>query len=392
MDKVKVAIVGIGNMGSAHATSISNGLIENMELTAICDIDEDKIKWAKEHLCDGIEYYTDYSEMLASDAFNAVIIATPHYEHPQMAIDAFNKGLHVVCEKPAGVYTKQVREMNEVAAKSGRVFSLMYNQRTNPLYAKLREMVQSGELGVPKRLVWIITNWYRTQSYYNSSSWRATWSGEGGGVLINQCPHNLDLWQWIFGMPKKVSGFVSIGKYHDIEVEDDVTAYAEYENGATAVFITTTGETPGTNRLEISGDKGKVVIENGKMIFHKLSVSEREFCYTCEKGFDTPETEIIEIETNEPETAHNGILQNFTNAVLNGEKLIAPGEEGIRGLTISNAIHLSGWTGEQVTLPIDEDLYYEKLQEKVKTSKVKEYKKSEISDLQGTYNKRWEVR
>ncbi len=386
MKTVKVAVVGIGNMGSGHAKNISAGEIKNMELVAVCDIDENKLSWARENLKGDVKIFKDYSEMLSADIeLDAVIVATPHYEHPGMSVAAFNKGLHVVCEKPAGVYTKQVREMNEVAQKSGKVFSLMYNQRTNPLYKKLRDMVQDGELGEPKRFIWIVTNWYRTQSYYNSSGWRATWKGEGGGVLINQCPHNLDLWQWIFGMPTKISGFTHMGKFHDIEVEDDVTAYAEYENGATAVFITTTGETPGTNRLEVSGDRGRVVIEDGKMTFTKLSVSEREYCYSSENGFEKPADETIEIETNEVETAHNGILQNFTNAVLNGEKLIAPGIEGVNGLTISNAIHLSGWTGQQVSLPIDENLYYNELQKRVENSIIKDNKAGKITDISGTH-------
>lgn len=378
-------------MGSAHAKSIAQKEIKNLELVAICDVDENKRNWAVENLGSEVAIYSDYKEMLDS-GIDAVLVATPHYIHPEISIEAFKKGLHVLVEKPAGVYTKQVHEMNKAAKEAGSVFSIMYNQRTNPLYRKLKQLIEEDKLGQLKRFVWIITNWYRTQAYYDSGTWRATWAGEGGGVLINQCPHNLDLWQWMFGMPSKITGFCAEGKYHNIEVEDDVTAYAEYENGATAVFITTTGECPGTNRLEISGDKGKAVVENGVLTFYELSQSEREFCFTSKNGFDSPGITEHTIKSFELETAHKGILQNFTNAILFGEKLIAPGEEGINGLTLSNAIYLSSWTNNTVQLPLDEELYYEMLTEKIKHSQKKEVAQSEITDLKGTYNSRWDVK
>lgn len=385
MNKIRVCIVGIGNMGSNHARSVFAGKIKGMELAAVCDIAPQRREWANEAL-PGVPTYEVYEEMLDAVKPDAVIIATPHYFHPGMAIAAFERGIHVVCEKPAGVYTKQVAEMNAAAEKAGVVFSMMYNQRTNPLYQKARSYMQNGVLGEPKRLVWIITDWYRTQAYYDSGSWRATWAGEGGGVLINQCPHNLDLWQWIFGMPIRLRADCQFGRWHDIEVEDEVTAFAEYANGATASFITTTGEAPGTNRLEITGDRGKLVIENDVLKLWELSASEREWCKTCEKGFDMPPIYTYsEIKLEGEIPAHNGILQNFTNAVLYGEELIAPGAEGIRGLTISNAIHLSGFTGDWVELPIDEDLYLDELNKRIKTSKAKENFASKISDLTGTY-------
>ena len=392
MNEVRIGIVGIGNMGSVHAKNIVDGKIQGLKLTAVCDIDAHKRTWAKENLGEEIALFTDYKEMIKSGYIDAVLIATPHYIHPDIAIYGFSNGLHVLTEKPAGVYTKQVEAMNAAAKEAGTVFGVVYNQRTNPLYKALKKLIDEGKLGELKRCVWIITNWYRTQAYYDSGSWRATWAGEGGGVLINQCPHNLDLWQWLFGMPSKVTGFTAIGKYHHIEVEDDVTAYAEYDNGATAVFITTTGECPGTNRLEISGDRGKAVIEEGVLKFYELEQGEREYCFTSQEGFGSPKMNVHNVEGEGIETGHNGILQNFTNAILYGEKLIAPGEEAIRGLTISNAIHLSSWLGQSVELPINADLYLEKLQEKIADSKVKPEVTSKISDLQGTYNSRWDVR
>ena len=249
-------------------------------------------------------------------------------------------------------------------------------------------MVQGGELGELKRCVWIITDWYRTQSYYTSGGWRATWKGEGGGVILNQCPHQLDLWQWIFGMPKTIRAFCHEGKYHDIEVEDDVTVYAEYENGATGVFVTTTGETPGTNRLEISGDKGKLVIEGSTMKFWKNEVPERQWTYECKGGFDRPKSVCIDVDYSEyklEKEQHRGITQNVTNAILHGEKLMAPGEEGINGLRISNAIFLSSWLGKPVDLPVDGDLFLKMLQEKIDNSTFKKEVNETFEDVSNTY-------
>ena len=223
-----------------------------MELTAVADRKESRRVWCKENLPESVTIFEEGKDLIASGKCDAVLIAVPHYQHPELAIDAFDHDLHVLCEKPAGVYTKQVRLMNERAQASDKVFAMMFNQRTNCVYRKMHELVTSGELGAIKRVNWIITDWYRTQSYYDSGDWRATWDGEGGGVLLNQCPHNLDLLQWICGMPSRVHAFCHNGKWHDIEVEDDVTAYLEYPNGATGVFITTTADAPGTNRFEVT--------------------------------------------------------------------------------------------------------------------------------------------
>ena len=369
-ETVKVGIVGIGNMGSAHAKSIFSGNIKGMELAAVCDIAESKRLWADENL-PGVPCYEDYKEMIDSGVCDTVIVATPHYFHSPIAIYAFEKGKNVLTEKPAGVYTKQVEEMNAAAKKSGKVFGIMYNQRTNPKFQKMREIVQSGELGELKRCIWIITNWYRTQAYYDSGTWRATWAGEGGGVLLNQCPHNLDLLQWICGLPCRVRAFCHNGKWHQIEVEDDVTAYLEFPNGATGVFVTTTADAPGTNRFEITLERGKLVAEHDKLTFFELEQSERDFCFTATGGFEQPAGHEVTIELDGKNPQHVGVLNAFAGAILRGEPLVANGTEGIRGLELSNAMHLSSWTDQTVTLPIDEALFLEKLNEHRKASKVK---------------------
>ena len=386
-ETVKVGIVGIGNMGSAHAKSIFSGNIKGMELAAVCDIAESKRLWADENL-PGIPCYEDYKEMIDSGVCDTVIVATPHYFHSPIAIYAFEKDKNVLTEKPAGVYTKQVEEMNAAAKKSGKVFGIMYNQRTNPKFQKMREIVQSGELGELKRCIWIITNWYRTQAYYNSGGWRATWSGEGGGVLLNQCPHQLDLWQWITGMPASIQAQCSIGKWHNIEVEDDVTIYAEYPNGATGVFITTTGDAPGTNRLEITLDRAKIVCENDRIRAYVLDQSMTEFSKTAEEGFAKPNGHWEDIDYVDTDTEqHVAVTNAFAAHILHGTPLIARGEEGINGLTSSNAAHLSSWLGKKVTLPIDEDLFYAELQKKIASSSGKKepVKEVVVEDMSSTY-------
>jgi len=366
--KVRFGVIGAGNMGSAHARNLFRGEVADGTLAAVCDINPEKLKWAEGEL-PGAMRFANADDMYASGMIDAVIIAVPHYDHPPLAIKAFQSGLHVMCEKPAGVYTKQVRAMSAEADKhKDLVFGMMFNQRTNPAYIKIRDMVQSGDLGEFRRVNIIITDWYRPQFYYDSGGWRGTWAGEGGGVLLNQCPHNLDLWQWICGLPVSVTSFCHYGKWHRIEVEDDVTAYTEYENGASGVFVTCTADAPGTNRFEISGDLGKLVYENDKLTHYKLKINEREYNNTAKEPFGTPPCEVSEIDVSGDYPQHNGVLRAFTDAILHGGKLIADGREGIRGLELSNAIHLSSWLGKTVALPIDEDLFYEELQKRVKES------------------------
>ncbi len=384
MDKVRLGIIGVGNMGSSHIQNYLRGLTPEIDLTAVADRSDARRAFAKDNLPESVAIYAEGADLIASGLCDAILIAVPHYQHPQLAIDAFAHGLHVICEKPAGVYTKQVREMNAAAEKSGLVFAMMFNQRTNCLYRKMHEMVQSGELGAIRRVNWIITDWFRTQHYYDSGAWRATWDGEGGGVLLNQCPHNLDLIQWICGMPSRVTAFCHEGKWHDIEVEDDVTAYLEYPNGATGVFITTTGDAPGTNRFEVTLDKGKLVCENNALTLSRNEVAVSEFLLTSKESFARPKCETIAVETDGQNQQHVGIINAFAANVLRGEPLVARGEEGINGLTLSNAMHLSSWLGRPVDLPFDEDLFLAELNKRRATSRAKTGD-SIVSDTEGTY-------
>lgn len=390
MKYINVAVIGIGNMGFAHAACIAKNEIKGMSLTAVCDISEKKLAFFSEKY-PNIKGYTSYEELFNDKICDSVIIAVPHPLHAEIAVKALEHGLNVMLEKPADISVSRVKKLNEAAEKSGKVFSIMFNQRTNPLFAKAREIVKSGELGELKRTVWIITNWFRTQNYYDSGDWRATWLGEGGGVLLNQAPHNLDLWQWICGMPESVTAFCDIAKYHNIEVEDDATIFTRYKNGATGVFMTSTGEYPGTNRLEISGDLGKIVLENGVLKRYKLKEPISEVIANSKQGFAQIDYGYEEIKQERPETSHKGILQNFANAVLFGEELISPGIDGINELTLSNAAYFSEWQGNrEIALPFDIELFDNLLAEKAKLSKRRDTDSEKSGNT--SYLPRWQVR
>ena len=381
---LRLGIIGAGGIASLHTHNILSGKCPEVQLTAMADRKESRREWIRATVPDAA-VFCEGSDLIASDTCDAVLIATPHYQHPTLAIEAFRHGKHVLCEKPAGVYTLQVRDMIAEADKHPELtFGMMFNQRTNCVYRKAKALIDSGALGEIKRMIWVVTDWYRTQSYYDAGAWRATWDGEGGGVLLNQCPHQLDLLQWLCGLPVRVRAACHEGKWHDIEVEDDVTAYFEYPNGATGIFITTTADAPGTNRLEITGTKATLICQDGKLIMKKLEMDEREWCATCQEGFRAPSYETIEVETDGQNGQHPAVLNAFAAHILRGEPLVADGREGINGLMLSNAIHLSSWLGHPVTLPIDEALFLEKLNERRATSRVKTGE-SVFSDTNGTY-------
>jgi predicted dehydrogenase len=295
----------------------------------------------------------------------------PHYDHTTLGIAALEAGLHVLVEKPISVHKADCERLIAAHTSEKQVFAAMFNQRTDPRYRKLRALIQSGELGALQRVQWTITDWFRSEFYYQSGGWRATWAGEGGGVLLNQCPHQLDLWQWLFGMPETVRAFHSLGKYHGIEVEDEVTAYLEYANGCTGVFITTTGEAPGTNRLEVVGDRGKIVIEGNSFSFVRNEVPTREHSRAVQAGFTRPEVWNVDIPVSGHGEQHLGILKNFARAVLDGEELTARAEEGVHSVELANAMLMSGFTGKTVALPLDAPAYEALLQEKIATSTYK---------------------
>ena len=392
MKKVRLGIIGMGNMGMGHLRNYLKGKMPEIEVTAIADLIPSRLDSARALVAEnpGIRTplcFASGDELIESGVLDAVLVAVPHYDHPGFVIKALKKGLHAMSEKPAGVYTLQVREMiAEADRHPDLVFGMMFNQRTNCVYRKMREIIKSGEMGRIRRTSWIITDWYRPQYYYDSGDWRATWAGEGGGVLLNQCPHNLDLWQWICGMPKVIDAKMKFGKWHDIEVEDDVSVFCEYENGATGTFVTTTGDYPGTNRFEVVCDGGTLVCDRKSLMLSKLDMTIDEYSRTNrEKPFGHPKCTVVNVDTDGLDEQHPGVLNAFAGAILRGEKLIADGREGLNGLILSNAMHLSAWLGRPVELPFDENLFYRELMKRVENSRVKRSGHSTVGNTEGTY-------
>lgn len=367
MKQIKLGIIGCGGMiAKTHMQNIIDGKCPSVSITAISNRTYAKAVAVAEMLeKEGVKakvYETD-SDLIQNADIDAVLINTPHYQHEALTVEAFEKGLHVLCEKPSGAYTLQARAMNVAADKAGTVFGMMFHHRSNPANLKLHELIHGGAIGNIRRINWITTDTFRAQSYYDAIEWRGTWKTDGGGVLYNQAPHHLDLFQWFFGLPTKITAFMGIGKWHDIEVEDDVTAVMEFPNGASGVFIASTGDAPGSDRLEVSGDYGKLIYENKKITLYRLNQNLNEFCQSEPDGFKKPTYTVEEILVEGKDTAHAGVLESFALAILEGSALVADGRDGYNSLALANAMVLSHWKGETITFPFDEEDYFKRLKE-----------------------------
>jgi len=363
MKNIRIGIIGLGAMGRSHVRNILEKKIPGLKLTAVTDVVATQAA-----LFPKIKFFPTPQKMIASGTVDAVLIATPHFSHTTIGIAALKAGLHVMVEKPISVHKRDAQRLIAAHKKPKQVFAAMFNQRTDPYYIAIRKMVRDGTLGPIRRINWIITNWFRTDAYYASGSWRATWQGEGGGILLNQCPHNLDLFSWMFGQPQRVRAFCGFGRYHDIEVEDDVTAYMEYDDGTTASFVTTTGEAPGTNRLEVAAENGRLVMESDRLVFTRNVVPMSEFSRTSENGFAAPKITEKIIPLSGHGEQHVAILQNFVEAIREGKPLIAPAAEGLFSVELANAMLLSAFKNRTIDLPLDGRVYEKVLERKIATS------------------------
>ena len=367
MQSVRIGIVGMGNMGRHHADYLLAGKVPRCELKAVCSTSPQKLERYKTQ---GVSIFGDAQQLIRSDEVDAVVIATPHPQHPAQGIAAFDAGLHVMVEKPIAAHKADAERLVAAAGKHPRqTFAAMFQLRVEPRYARIRKLIQSGDLGRIVRVSWIITDWYRTEAYYASGGWRATWRGEGGGVLINQCLHQLDMLQWLCGMPARVRGFCQIGRYHNVEVEDNITAYLEWANDATGVFVSSTGEVPGSNRFEIAGTRGKVVLENHKLTFTRNDADMIEFSKTAATGFAKPDVWVADVPFENNSNPHATLMQNFAEAILDGAALIAPGAEGLGSIELANVILYSSLQGQTIELPMNADAYEKKLQQLIADSK-----------------------
>lgn len=376
MKQVRIGIVGMGNMGKFHANYLLGNKINRGVLAAVSDPHAPNLENYKQ-----VQTFDSAEKMIRSGEIDAVIIATPHFLHTTIGIDALQNGIHVLVEKPISVHKADCERLTNAHSDKKIVFAAMFQSRTEARWKKIKKLIDDGELGKIVRTNWIVTDWFRTETYYASGGWRATWKGEGGGVLLNQCPHNLDILQWLCGRPNKVRGFCQLGHYHNIEVEDNVTAFLEYPNGATGTFITSTGEAPGTNRLEICGERGKIVVEHGKITFTRNETSMLEFSKTAKGGFARPEVWNVEIPVEASGGKHEDITQNFVDAVLDGVPLIAPADEGVWSVELANAILYSSLIGQSVEIPLDGAAYEAKLNQLIAESKFeKKVVKTEVGE------------
>ena len=386
MKSVRIGIIGMGNIGKHHAGYLLEGKVARCQLTAVCSTSPDKLA---DYAAKGVKIFGDAMELIRSKAVDAVIIATPHYQHTTLGIAAFEVGLHLMVEKPISAHKADAEKLIAAHRLNPKLaFGGMFQLRVEPRYEKIRALIRGGDLGEIVRVNWVNTDWFRGEAYYASSAWRATWKGEGGGVLLNQCLHNLDVLQWLLGMPARTRGFCQLGRFHQIEVEDNVTAYLEWANGATGVFVSSTGEAPGANRFEIVGTRGTLVLENGKLMFTRNAADMIEFSRTAKTGFSKPDATTGEVPFTNAAVPHATLMQNFVNAILDGEKLIAPGVDGIHSVELANAMVFSSLTKETVELPMSSAAWEAKLNQLIAESKLeKKVMQVEASDFASSFRK-----
>jgi predicted dehydrogenase len=364
MNNVRLGIIGMGNIGKFHADYLLQRKVGRCELVALCSpslVPSEKYQ--------SLKIFTNGHDLIKSGTVDAVIIATPHPQHAPLGLAALQAGVHLLVEKPVAWHKADAERL--IAAHQQRpeiVFAAMFQLRVEPRYLKIQKLIRDGELGRIVRVNWINTDWYRTEAYYTSSAWRATWKGEGGGVLLNQCLHNLDILQWLCGMPKRLRGFCQFGRFHHIEVEDNVTAWLEWADGATGAFIGSSGEAPGVNRFEIAGSRGALLLENNKLTFRRNDADMLQFSQTAKAGFLKPDVWNVEIPYDDAPLPHAAITQNFVNAILDGQPLIAPGEDGVNSVELANAMVLSSLAGEILELPMSGAAWEKKLQELITQS------------------------
>lgn len=357
VEKVRLALIGLGAMGSVHARRLLDGALPGIELTAVCDIDE-----SRRQAFPQLSFHRRWEDLLAAREADAVLIATPHYPHSTIGIAALREGYHVLVEKPMAVHKADAEDLLAAHAETDRILTVMLSMRSKPVYRKIKQLISEGELGELRRINWTMTDWFRTQAYFRDAKWRGTWKGEGGGLLLNQCPHQLDLWCWLFGQPDEVSSHCVFGRYHDIETEDDVSALLTYKNGLHGMFIASTGEWPGTQRLEIAGENGKLVAEDNRLVFHRNRMGMTAYSHSTDHTMRGPENWPIEIPL-EPiqRPGHLDILENFASVISHGGRLLADPKEALLPVELANAMLLSAWRRQPVKLPIDGGNYRKEL-------------------------------
>lgn len=384
--KIRVAVIGIGRMGSIHARNLKIGNIKGAVLAAVCDILDLPIEKFKRKY-KNVPSYKDYKEMIEKESIDAVIVATQHYFHGNIVKYCMEKGKHVLCEKPLSVTAEEAISVIEESKRYPNLIkAIMWNQRTNPIHKRARDLIKSGAIGNIIRINYIVTDWYRSQAYYNQGGWRACLWGEGGGTLINQCVHQLDLLQWIVGLPINVEAkMFTIGR--NITVENDVIALFGYKDDVYCQFSASTHELRGTNRLEISCDKGRIVIENRKMKVYTYQKPESEVNRSTKSGYGFVKRKTNRYNYNlkfafrlvRDFGEQASIIRNFINTIRKKETLISPLEDGLSAVEMVNAVYLSAWEEKTYAIPIDSKYYSKVLEKKIECErKLLSLEKGEI--------------
>ena len=350
MKHVRFGIIGCGGMGAGHARLIVQAQARDFSLAAVADINAETAQRVGKEF--NVPWFADGCKLVDSGLVDAVIIATPHYFHPPLAICAARQGLHVLTEKPMAVSMGPARAMVTQCKRHKVALGVMFQQRNRPEMRKMKQLVAGGALGEIFRAQMICSSWYRAQSYYDSGSWRGTWDGEGGGILINQAPHSLDLFQWIAGMPRAVRATADT-RHHKIEVENTANAVLDYGDGRTGYIYATTAEAPGLEQLMVCGDKGTLVAEGGKLRLAKLAMPLKKHLLSTPHGFQAPDFQWQDVELPATEGKHIVITRAFVAHILKGKPLAASGAEGLNELELSNAVYISAYRNKTVELPVD---------------------------------------
>lgn len=359
---VRIGLVGLGSFGRQHAHWIQ--ALPELKLVATCDNAVGPLGAASEP-----QHFTSYRELHRSGLVEAVLIASPHHTHADIAADALAAGLHVLLEKPIARHLAEGQQLLASGLAPGQHFAVMLNQRMNPAHQQLKQLLEERRLGRLQRINWICTPWFRTQAYYGSAKWRGTWAGEGGGLLMTLCLHQLDILQWLCGLPSSVHAFGAFGKHHEIEVEDEITAYLQFPDGASGVFVGSSGESPGTNRLELVGTGGRVLLNDGTLSFLENETPSDEFIRTSDDGWAQPKTRIVNLPVGAVrEGGHSRIMRNFARAIRERETLLTPATAGLGSLELAGALLLSMFQKRAVELPLDAAELAQELERRAATS------------------------
>jgi len=355
MKKVRFGVIGLGNMGMLHCRFIQAAGSRSFCVTAGCDCDPRRKRIAKD--C-GIHFFSDAQEMYDSGLIDAVIITTPHYWHPPLTFRAARRGIHVLCEKPLASSVGQARAMIAECRKRKVALGAMLQQRCRPAMVKMKQLVDQGAIGDIFRVQMICSSWFRTQRYYDSGAWRGTWDGEGGGVLINQAPHSLDLFQWVgLGLPKTIVANVAT-REHKMECEDTANVICDYGSGRVGYIYASTAEEPGMEQLMLIGDKGTLTAEGGsKLTIGRLRVPISKHVYASRKasaGGAEQKLTVSQVKVSARKSGHIDVIRAFANHILKGTPMVATGAESLIELEISNAAYLSGYNNSRsIKLPVD---------------------------------------